>query len=138
MSAFTGRLTLIEVDPDLTQWMLGEPLSYEVGSLGSGRLIVVPAGFATDGASIPRLLTNLLPKWGRYSRAAVVHDYGYRRIGDGDPHPHMPDRRAADAVFLEAMLVLGVSRIIAYAMYGAVRAFGSAYLIRARDVAASR
>ena len=33
--------------------------------------------FMTDFASIPRPLWSILPQWGRYGNAAVVHDFGY-------------------------------------------------------------
>lgn len=37
--------------------------------------VVVPAGFVTDGASVPRPLWPLFPPTGRYFAAAVVHDW---------------------------------------------------------------
>lgn len=97
MSAFTGALTITHLDVDWRVWRLERPLRYEVGSLGSGRLVEVPAGFVTDGASVPRAFWALLPVWGRYSRAAVVHDYLCVLINQGAPHDLAPDRRRADA-----------------------------------------
>ena len=46
-------------------------------SLGDGQSteLIVPKGFITDFASIPRGLRWLLPKRGRYAYAAVLHDY---------------------------------------------------------------
>ena len=124
VSSFTKRLTLTHLDADWRRWELRRPLVYEVGAEGSGRRIVVPRGFQTDGASIPRPLWALLPAWGRYSRAAVVHDHLYACLRQGTPHQEAPTRRAADAVFLEAMRVCGVSRPIAWLMWAAVRLFG--------------
>jgi len=37
--------------------------------------LVVPAPFETDLASVPRILTWLIPRYGRYTKAAVLHDY---------------------------------------------------------------
>ncbi len=37
--------------------------------------ITVPAGAVTDFASIPRFARMLIPKLGRYNKAAVIHDY---------------------------------------------------------------
>lgn len=135
-SAFTGALKITSIDADCRVWRLDEPLTYEVGSLGSGRLITVPAGFLTDGASIPRVLQGVLPAWGRWSRAAVIHDYLCRAIDAGDPvyvearwvegayglTLVVDARRRADAIFHEALLVSGVSRPLAWVMWLAVRA----------------
>ena len=125
MSAFTGRLTLTHLDADWRRWRLRHAMTYEVGAEGSGRTITVPRGFTTDGASIPQFLWGILPAWGRYSRAALIHDYGYACLREGRPHPEMPTRRAADAVFHEAMLVCGVSRPVAWLMWAAVRIGGA-------------
>src|SRR5262249_35732270 len=39
--------------------------------------IMVPRGFVTDFASVPRLFWSLLPPIGRYGYAALFHDYVY-------------------------------------------------------------
>lgn len=41
----------------------------------SDLLIKVPVGFSTDLASVPRLLWSIFPPLGKYSKAAVIHDY---------------------------------------------------------------
>lgn len=122
MSAFTGPLTVTQVDANWRMWVLAQQLTYEVGFKGSGRAICVPQGFPTDGATVPRALWALLPYWGTYSRAAVVHDYLLIRLRTGDPHPEAPTRRQADRIFLEAMEVCGTGRIVRTLMYWAVRA----------------
>ena len=78
--------------------------------------ITVPAGFKTDGASVPRLLWWLFPPTGRYMAAAIVHDYLLQA--------HYPARREADRVFLQAMEALGVIFWRRWLMFGAVRCFG--------------
>lgn len=91
---FVGPLKLQAGEVDAwARWTLLEPLQYES--------IIVPTGFETDGASIPRPLWWFLPTWGRYSRAAVVHDYLCRT--------KTPSRRKADAVFFDAMVECGVN-----------------------------
>lgn len=77
--------------------------------------IVVPKGFKTDLASTPRLLWVLLPPFGRYSQAAVVHDYLYRIEHD---------RKEADAIFYELMLRYDTYKWKARLMWLAVRLFG--------------
>lgn len=96
------------------EWTLDSAFSYD-SSVGT---LTVPAGFVTDFASVPRLFWNILPPFGRYGKAAIVHDYLYRT-------PGYVSRPVADALFLEAMKVLGVGRLIRYTMYLAVRAFGA-------------
>ncbi len=126
MSAFTGELRLTSLDTDCRVWRLEEPLQYEIGELHSGHVIVVPPGFETDGASIPRLLQGILPAWGRWSRAAIIHDFLCRAINEGRP-VGVPGwgivgrRKDADGIFFEAMLVSDVPRPIARIFWAAVR-----------------
>jgi Protein of unknown function (DUF1353) len=54
-------------------WVLLEDFLYKDGDTS----VTVPRGFETDFASIPRFLWQLLPQWGLYGWAAVVHDYLY-------------------------------------------------------------
>lgn len=126
MSAFTGSLRLSSLDADCRVWRLEEPLQYEIGALGSGAIIIVPAGFQTDGASIPRLLQGIIPAWGRWSRAAIIHDYLCRGIADnravGVPKWGVVwNRKTADKIFHEAMIVSEVPRPLAWIMWAAVR-----------------
>ena len=89
-----------------------EPLIYE-GSLK----FIVPVGFIFDGASVPKFLTNILPRSGaRYDRAVCLHDWLYAS--------HLADRKTADDLFLEAMRSDGVGKIKSWVMYRAVRVFG--------------
>lgn len=80
------------------------------------RVITVPKGFQTDLASIPLGLWNLLPKSGRYDRAAVIHDWLYTKNGC--------TRAEADAVLKEAMEALGVGRVKIWMIYSGVRSGG--------------
>jgi len=121
VSSFTGPLTLTELDSNWREWRLEQDLIYDIGAENSGRRIVVPAGFVTDGASIPRIFWGLFPAWGKYSRASVVHDYLCSAIVMGIPEKEAPTAHQADAVFLEAMAVSGVDPISRYVMYAACR-----------------
>lgn len=121
MSVFTGDLVLIHQPKKVWEWKLGQEIQYEVGAEGSGRWVIVPAGFETDGATVPRLLWAILPSWGTYSRAAVVHDYLLVCIKKGQPHPEAPTRKDADLIFLEAMEVCGTHYVVRHTMFGAVR-----------------
>jgi hypothetical protein len=99
------------------RWRLAEPLIYEVGGRGSGRVICVPKDFVTDGPSIPRRLWWILPVWAIYSRAGVIHDYLCYLIARNNPHPEAPTRDDADRIFFDAMTALNVGRVQKYALY---------------------
>lgn len=80
-------------------------------------LVVIPAGFVFDGASVPQLFTNLFPKSGaRYDRAACLHDWLYAT--------QTTSRKEADDLFLEAMKADGVNWATRRTIYRAVRMFG--------------
>lgn len=40
--------------------------------------IVVPKGFETDGASVPRLFWNIITPFGPIRYEAILHDFGYQ------------------------------------------------------------
>jgi hypothetical protein len=68
---FISDLSVRQVNGSHT-WILTEDLIYD----GFHASFVVPAGFQTDFASIPRWLNWLIPKYGkRYNKAAVLHDH---------------------------------------------------------------
>jgi len=106
-------------DHDGLPFTLIAPLSYVTLLLSAEpMLITVPQGFATDMASIPRGLWNVLPPVGSYDRPAVVHDFLYQH-GDGSV-----SRAEADAVFREAMEVVGVGWWARQTIYWGVRLGG--------------
>lgn len=110
---------------------LVEPLEYRVGSAESDEQIIVPAGFETDFASIPWGLWNLFPPLGPWARPAIIHDFLYATRGDGIygtrqwiTRGEAYLREEADAIFLEAMEVVGVPAWRRAIMYRAVRIGG--------------
>lgn len=128
MSSFTNPLKVENVDAK--RWKLIEEFDYFIGDVDSNEYVSVPVGTVTDFASIPRILWNILPPWGQYGKAAVIHDYMYgahqisQKQEDGSIKQVEIERKQADDIFLEAMKVLGVGTITRYAMYYAVRVFG--------------
>lgn len=90
--------------------------------LTSMGLVTVPAGFRTDGASIPRLFHNIIGPFGSYFHAAVLHDFLYSKASDFRWRPIT--RRQADDLFLEAMFNSGVPWHIRHTIHRAVRLFG--------------
>jgi len=83
-----------------------------------GQTLVIPDGFLTDGASVPRGLWNVFPPFGKYNKASLLHDYLYK-IGMVNDAPI--SRKQADDLFLDAMAGLGVPRWQRWAMWAGVR-----------------
>jgi len=106
-ASFTGPLSIREDRVDSDLWALLEPLAFVTAG---GATLTVPAGFVSDGASIPWPFSVGFPHWApRYRRPSVLHDYLRRLINDGIPDPLVLTRARADAIFLDAMRVCGVS-----------------------------
>uniref|UniRef100_A0A6M3J8R7 DUF1353 domain-containing protein n=1 Tax=viral metagenome TaxID=1070528 RepID=A0A6M3J8R7_9ZZZZ len=115
MSSFTSPLIVTPL-PDGRSWKLVQEFDYYIGKESNQNIIHVPEGFVTDFASVPRPLWFLMPPWGVYGKAAVIHDYGYST--------KIRTRKETDQIFLEGMLVLGTPKWMAKLMYFAVDKFG--------------
>lgn len=94
--------------------ILDRPLDYASDILG--RTVVVPVGFSSDGASVPRFMWAIYPPFGAYLEAAIVHDWFCVS--------HEVDYVTAAKVFREAMEACGVPKWRRNKMYFAVRWFG--------------
>ncbi len=115
--AFTDPVALMPV-PGTGKYCLIRPLHYQIGFYGSDLTVTVPDGFLTDLASVPRLFWIVVPPFSPdYAAAAVLHDYLCEWNGE------MFSKIVADAVFYEALKVLGVPTWRAILMYAAVRAW---------------
>lgn len=115
MSSFTSPLVVSPLS-DGRRWKLYRSFTYHLGTKYSRDYIRVPAGFVTDFASSPSQIWWLIPPWGRYGKAAVVHDYLYQT--------QKRSRKEADDIFREGMGVLGVEPWRVFLMYWGVRLFG--------------
>ena len=100
----------LNFDDDSINFILEERLVY-LSDLGG--LIIVPAGFETDLASIPRIFQSLVPKVDKHMLPAIVHDYLCRKEDY--------KRKLADKIFLEAMRLKQVNPVRRRIMYWAVR-----------------
>ena len=83
-------------------------------------MLTVPLGFQTDFTSTPRAIWSLLPPWGRYAEAALVHDLIYRL------NPKSMARLEADLVLDEIMYLKNVPPLQRRAIYDGVRIGGQA------------
>ena len=79
--------------------------------------VIVPVGFVTDGASVPRIFQNLVPSYHRYLLACVVHDY---MCENRDAFPVSEIRR----VFKLNLKRSGVSQVYRNVLYYATKWFG--------------
>src|SRR5687768_3903680 len=95
-------------------WVLTNPLRYRSTVLKSH--MIVPIGFVTDFASVPRLPLAYVLAGDTAHPAAVVHDYLYQT--------HMTTKDEADDIFEEAMGVSGEPWWRRKIMSNAVRWFG--------------
>ncbi len=93
-------------------------LLIDVVVLIDGQPLVIPAGFLTDGASVPRGLWNIFPPFGKYNKASLLHDFLYKT---GRMNLAVITRKQADDIFLAAMVALDVSKWQRRGMYCGVR-----------------
>lgn len=100
---------------DATEFKLEEPFRF-IGDDGTAQWIV-PDRDVSDLASVPSFLTWLVPRYGRHTLAALLHDHLQ------DPHIDNPVSSArADEVFRDSMGDLGVPLILRWVMWAAVSA----------------
>lgn len=94
---------------DSDYWVVSNSFIYYLGEKGSNRWVEVPLGYLTDGASVPRIFWNIIPPWGRWGQAAIVHDYLCEYLKVKTPEGECDiTRKECDDIFLEAMIVIGV------------------------------
>ncbi len=106
--------TLIPFD-DGEFWVMGNDLVFSVRD--TGQRIVVPRGFVTDFASVPRIFWSVFPRHGEYTRAAIVHDFLYWE--------QRCTRSQADELFDIIMQDSDVDSTTRLAIYAAVRVWGN-------------
>lgn len=98
-----------------SKYKLLEDFTFDNGE----RVFLIPAGFITDGFSIPLLFKPLQYSTGKGVEIAVVHDYCY-----SIQRPHDITRKNADTIFYKGLICLGMHPLKAKFMYLAVRLFG--------------
>jgi hypothetical protein len=107
-------LTPLVAEKDGKVWTVMQPLIYM--SDVANKVFIVPEGFVTDLASVPRLPLMFLLAGGSAEEAAVVHD---RLYATGE----LP-RALADKVFKEAALVSGEPAWRVNLMFAGIRLGG--------------
>ncbi|HAE9564325.1 TPA_asm: DUF1353 domain-containing protein [Salmonella enterica subsp. enterica serovar Montevideo] len=119
MSKFTTPA--IPEMPGHYNWRVYELFEFYLSD-GNSDIISVPAGFITDLATIPRIFRALLPPDGKYTKAAIIHDWMYDNA--------LRTKKEAAKIFLDGMTVLGVPKWKRLVMYQAVRIFGRGSYIK--------
>lgn len=105
--------TVVDVEEISEQkWKLLKQMDYQ----GAKESFQVPAGQTTDFASVPRIFIWFLPRYGRYTKAAILHDYLWQvKVPEG------MSRLDADGLFRQAMRELNVPFLRRWIMWAAVR-----------------
>jgi hypothetical protein len=119
-----------ELVADRVEYVLEEPIRYVHWD---GRSWIVPdprlplgsVGFTTDLASIPGFAAWLVPKDGRHTPAAIVHDAMILGPGDRKEYQGIPDDSVvaaadADEIFRAGLHYLGVPLVRRWLMWAAV------------------
>lgn len=84
--------------------------------LTNGDIIKIKKGYETDLASVPRFLWSIIPPFGEYTFAAIIHDYMYDN--------GLYSKSFADKEFLYIMRASRVMLLKRSLMYGSVIIFG--------------
>ena len=111
---FTSGLDVVVVKQTSEKdWQILASLEYTAND----RTFRVQAGEFTDFASTPRIFAWLIPSYGKYTLAGILHDHLWRiEIPAGNI-----SYRDADGIFRQAMRRLGVPFATRWAMWTAVR-----------------
>lgn len=119
------RVELVDTNADDGRglWRLTAPLLYCSALLDD--VLIVPSGFETDFASVPRVPIAFLLCGDTASRAATLHDALYTAGPRGERM--VPDRATADALLKEAALAEGVPAWRAWLLWAGVRVGGASH-----------
>lgn len=97
-------------------YFLRKPIGWAPNPGQPYKSIEVPVGFVTDFASIPRLFWSALPKDGKYTYPAIVHDFNY--------WVQNRQRTEADDILKLGMEDFNVGAVTTAAIYNGVRVGG--------------
>lgn len=114
MSSFTRPLRVEVLDNGRLYKLMQRFVYYREKNKSS--TIIIPRGFITDFATIPRFLWTILPPFGKYTKCAVLHDYLCLLYSKGKI-----SRKEADNIFLESMNAVKIPYITKYSLYFGVR-----------------
>jgi len=118
---FVGGVTILVPFAEQMNWIVWKDIGW-MPDTSDGPDVVrvdVERGFVTDLASIPSYLAPILRKSGKFSNAAIYHDWLYWRQAEAGS-----TREVADRVFDRAMNDMGVDAVTRNLIWAGVRVFG--------------
>lgn len=95
-----------------TTWELLAPIVFVSKT---GYFAIIEKGFTTDLASVPRIFWPVIPPFGRYARAAVLHDYLLQE--------NWVSIETANEMFFEALDVLNTNKTTGFLIKTGVRGY---------------
>jgi hypothetical protein len=108
-----GSVDVREIDDH--NWSVLKAFEYQ----GTREVYQVAENERTDFASVPRVIVWLIPTYGRYTKAAILHDHLCNLAKAGKFV-----RRDADGLFRQAMRTEGVAFLRRWVMWAGVRCWG--------------
>lgn len=111
----------LQYSPELSEllgkdhWITPENYCYFLGQKYSHCWVLIPAGYGSDGATVPYLAQWLFPVWGKFGGAVLLHDRlcatGYYMTLDAQDNVVRValTRKEVDEIFFEALEVLGIT-----------------------------
>ena len=109
-------------DGKATWWRLAEPAW--CCDVVDGSKYVIPAGFVSNLASMPRLLYVIEPPHGRSAIPSVKHDYRYIMLVGVEKYGYRQARLHADRQYYLDLQAAGMKKYRAYLFYVGVRLGG--------------
>lgn len=95
-----------------------DDLTFVIGN----HTVIVPKGFITDFASVPKKLWGLVGPYGRHTKAAVLHDWLY-----SSQSKENFSKEVADRLFLLFMEYLAVPKKDKFLLFNGVDKFGKPF-----------
>ncbi len=110
---FSENCVVVVEEVDDKNWKVRQAYSYT----GERDTFHVAVGQETDFASVPRVFVWFLPRYGRYTKAAILHDHLWRDLAAEGKLDFID----ADGTFRRAMRELEVPFLKRWIMWAAVR-----------------
>lgn len=124
---------------DSPYWRVTIPFRYFFNDPSGNKYVEVPLGYISNGASVPRVFWDLLPPWGSYGQAAVLHDYLCENLLIMENGvPTTITRRAADDALKDACAALGVARWKRNLIFIGVVVYVFVFRIKGKRIAAAK
>jgi len=87
--------------------------------------VIVPNGYLTDGASVPKIFRSWINPWGRHGRASIIHDLlcDFYTVSDDLGNLRTVEDDELNLIFLEAMQTDEVRSLKKKLIYNSVRLY---------------